>query len=244
LNNDEPTKGENMSIHIGANKGEIAETVLMPGDPLRAQFVAETYLKDVVKYNTVRNMFGFTGTFNGKRVSIQGSGMGIPSISIYTTELITQYDVKKVMRIGSCGSLVESIKLRDIILAQSASTNSAVNRVRFGSSIDYAPTADFDLLMAAYNAAKTKGLDVKVGNVFSSDDFYSDDNDWWHRLAEYNVLAVEMECAALYAIAAKYNVQALTLLTVSDSLVTGDATSSEDRQLTFTDMMEIALAVI
>lgn len=232
-----------MSIHIGANKGDIAETVLMPGDPLRAKFVAETYLEDVSCYNTVRNMFGFTGTYKGKKVSIQGSGMGIPSISIYATELIEQFGVKKVMRIGSCGSLREDIKLRDIILAQTASTNSAVNRVRFGGTIDYAPTADFSLLVDTYNSAKEKNIDVKVGNVFSSDDFYSDNQDWWRPLAQYGVLAVEMECAALYSIAAKYDVQALTLLTVSDSLVTGEATSSEDRQLTFTEMMEIALSV-
>ncbi|MFW6365410.1 MAG: purine-nucleoside phosphorylase [Spirochaetota bacterium] len=233
-----------MSIHIGAQKGDIADTVLLPGDPLRAKFVADTYLDNDSCYNTVRNMLGNTGTYNGKRVSVQGSGMGMPSISIYATELITQYGVKRIMRIGSCGSLQEEIRIRDIILAQSASTNSAVNRIRFGGLIDYAPTADFALLMNAYNAAVKKGVYVRVGNIFSSDDFYSDNENWWKPMAEYGVLAVEMECAALYTVAAKYDVEALTFLTVSDSLVTGEATTSEERQSTFTEMMEIALAVI
>lgn len=233
-----------MSIHIDAEKGDIAETVLMPGDPLRAQYVAETYLEDVHCYNRVRNMLGFTGTCGGNRVSVQGSGMGIPSISIYATELAAQYGVKKIMRIGSCGSLQQDLQMREIVLAQSASTNSSLNRVRFGGTVDYAPSASFSLLMCAYTAAMEKGVSARVGPVFSCDDFYADNESWWIQLAQYGVLAVEMECAALYTIAAQYGVEALAILTVSDNLVTGAALNSGERELTFTDMMEIALSLV
>lgn len=229
-----------MSIHIGAKEGEIAKTVLLPGDPLRAKFVAETMLEDVFQYNEVRGMYGYTGTYKGKKVSVQGSGMGVPSISIYADELINSYNVKNLIRIGSCGSLQPDIKIRDVILAMSASTDSNINKIRFDGQ-DYAPTASFDLLFKAYNIAKEKGINVKAGNIFTSDTFYGDDPDAWKKWAKFGVLAVEMETAALYTLAAKYGVSALTILTVSDSLVTGELTSAEERQKTFTQMIEIAL---
>ncbi|BDU50840.1 purine-nucleoside phosphorylase [Haliovirga abyssi] len=229
-----------MSIHIGAKKGDIAETVLLPGDPLRAKFIAETFLEDVKCYNEVRGMYGFTGTYKGKRISVQGTGMGVPSISIYVNELINEYGVKNLIRIGSCGSLQEDVHIRDVILAMSASSNSSINNVRFNGT-GFAPTANFELLNKAYLIAKEKKVNVKVGNVFTSDHFYQDDAGWWKIWAEHGVLAVEMETAALYTIAAQKKVNALAILTVSDSLVTWEETSSEEREKTFTDMMEIAL---
>lgn len=232
-----------MSIHIGAKPGDIAETVLMPGDPLRAKYVAENYLENPVCYNTVRNMLGFTGTYKGKRISVQGSGMGIPSIAIYATELFKDYGVKQAIRIGSCGSLNKSIKLRDIILAMSASTDSNYNQNLF-KGLDYSPTADFGLLKGAYDTAVRLNIDVQVGQVFSSDNFYVDDQMWWVRLTDHGVLGVEMETTALYTIAAKYGVKALTILTVSDSIVSGDALDSADRETSFTEMMEIALETV
>lgn len=232
-----------MSIHIGAKKGEIAESVLMPGDPLRAKFIAENFLDDARCYNEVRGMLGFTGSYKGKKISVQGSGMGIPSISIYLNELFSFYEVKNVIRVGSCGSLKKEIKLRDIILAMSTATDSAVNRQRF-DGCDYAPTADFELLLKAYNAAGNMGLAPHVGQVFSSDEFYKDDVNWWKKFADYGVLAVEMETTALYTIAAKYGAKALTILTVSDHLVTTEITSSQDREKTFTDMIKMALEAI
>lgn len=232
-----------MSIHIGAEKGDIAESVLMPGDPLRAKYIADNYLEDTIQYNTVRGMYGFTGTYKGKKVSVQGSGMGIPSISIYATELVEIYGVKKLIRVGSAGSLKEDVNLRDIVIAMSASTDASFNKLRF-SGMDYAATADYDLLEKAVSLAKKQKCTYHVGQILSSDIFYADNPDSWKLWADYGVIAVEMEAAALYTIAAKFGVQALTLLTISDSMVDGSSSSSADREKTFTDMMEIALNTV
>lgn len=228
-----------MSIHINAKKGDIADTILLPGDPLRAKYIAETFLENVVQYNEVRNMFGYTGTYKGKRISVQGTGMGVPSISIYSTELMQEYDVQKLIRVGTCGAIQKDVHVRDVIIAQSASTDSKMNEIIF-NGLDYAPTANFDLLYKAYNAGKDAGLHVRVGNVFTADMFYSDENQN-EKLARYGVLAVEMETAALYTLAAKFGRQALSILTVSDHIITGEATSAEERQLTFNDMIVVAL---
>ncbi|MEH0156067.1 purine-nucleoside phosphorylase [Limibacter armeniacum] len=231
-----------MSIHIGANPGDIAEVVLMPGDPLRAKFIAENYLENPVQYNNVRGMLGFTGTYKGHRISVQGSGMGIPSIGIYAHELITEFGVRKLIRVGSCGSFQPHVKIRDIVFAMSASTDSSLNKNAF-RGMDFAPTADFGMLMKAYETATEKGIKPHVGNILSSDVFYGDDPDEWKRWAKYGVLAVEMETTALYSIASKLRAKAMTILTVSDSLVTSEETTSEERQNSFTEMMEIALEV-
>ncbi len=226
--------------HNGAKKGDIAQTVLLPGDPLRAKFIAETFLDNPVCYTTVRNMLGYTGTYKGRKISVQGTGMGVPSISIYVTELITEYGAENLVRIGTCGSMQTDIKLRDVIMAQGSCTDSNVNRVRF-NGLDYAPIADFGLMQRAWKAAEARGITLKVGNILTSDSFYGDDPDSWKMWAAYNVMAAEMETTALYTIAAKYRKHALTLLTVSDSIVTHEATTAEERQTTFKSMMEIAL---
>jgi purine-nucleoside phosphorylase len=231
-----------MSIHIGAKAGEIAEAVLLPGDPLRAQYVAETYLQQPVCHSRVRGMLGFTGTYNGKRVSVQGTGMGIPSISIYAHELIADYGARRLIRIGTCGGLQEGMELGDVILAQAASTDSAVNRIRFQGA-DFAAAPSFELLLAAYEFARGKGLPVRVGGVLTSDTFYADDPDFWKLWARYGALAAEMETAALYTVAAAHGVQSLSILTVSDSLVTGATATTEQREKGYTAMMEIALRV-
>ncbi|WP_327007839.1 purine-nucleoside phosphorylase [Dactylosporangium sp. NBC_01737] len=233
-----------MSTHIGAEPGDIAELVLMPGDPLRAKWIAETFLEDARCYSTVRNMFGFTGTFEGTRVSVQGSGMGMPSASIYAHELINEYGVKSLIRVGSCGALVESLKLRDVVAAIGSSTDSNMNRARFDGLIDYAPVADFGLLRAAVDVAAARGIEMRVGPILAADAFYTDRPDLYDRLAAYGVLAVEMESAALYTIAARYGAKALTLLTVSDHLKTGERMSTEEREQTFSQMVEIALKAI
>ncbi|WP_284141454.1 MULTISPECIES: purine-nucleoside phosphorylase [unclassified Virgibacillus] len=230
-----------MSVHIGAKSGEIADKILLPGDPLRAKFIAETFLEDVQQYNEVRGMLGFTGTYKGERVSVQGTGMGVPSISIYVNELIQSYDVKKLIRVGTCGAIQKDVKVRDVILAQGSTTDSQMNKLIF-QGIDYAPLADFTLLKNAYEAGIAKGLQVQVGNVFTSDTFYRDNaNEVNELLAKYKVLAVEMETTALYTLAAKYGRQALSVLTVSDHILTGEETTAEERQTTFNEMMEIAL---
>ena len=226
--------------HIGANKGDIAETILLPGDPLRAKYIAETFLEDVVQYNNVRGMLGFTGTYKGKKVSVQGTGMGVPSIGIYTHELINEYGVKNLIRIGTAGSIQENIKIRDVVIAMSASTDSAINKLRFNGA-DYAPTASSELFLKAHEIGVKKGLSMKAGNVLTSDTFYGDDPEAWKKWAKFGVLCVEMETAQLYTTAAKFGVNALTLLTISDSLVTGEVTSAEERQTTFNDMIEVAL---
>lgn len=229
-----------MSIHIGAQKGDIAETVLMPGDPLRAKFIAENYLSDAECYNEVRGMYGYTGTYRGQKISVQGSGMGMPSFSIYATELINDFGATRLFRIGSCGSMQEEVKLRDMVFALATSHDSAINRQRF-PDMTFSPVADFGLLEKAVAEARRNDLSFHVGNVLSSDSFYNDDPDSWKIWANFGVLAVEMEAAALYTIAAKYGVEALAILTVSDQIVTGEQTSSKDRETTFTDMMEVAL---
>jgi len=230
-----------MSTHIGAQPGEIAERVLMPGDPLRAKWIAETYLEGAKCYSTVRNMFGFTGTYQGIPVSVQGSGMGMPSASIYAHELLSDYGARTLIRVGSCGALSESLKLRDVVAAIGSSTDSAMNRVRFDGLVDYAPVADFGLLRAAVDAAAGRGIEMHVGPILAADAFYTDRPDLYDRLAEYGVLAVEMESAALYTIAAKFRARALTVLTVSDHIKTGEHVSADDRERSFSQMVEIAL---
>ena len=229
-----------MSIHIGAKEGDIASTVLLPGDPLRAKYIAENFLTDAICYNEVRGMYGYTGTYKGKRISVQGTGMGIPSISIYVNELITNYKAKNLIRIGSCGSMQADIKIRDVILAMSASTDSHINKIRF-NGMDYAPTANFNLLKRAHDIALEKDISIKVGSVLTTDTFYNDDPNSWKHWANYGILAVEMETAVLYTLAAKFKVNALSILTVSDSLVTREETTSEERQKTFNQMVEVAL---
>ncbi|HEX6500163.1 MAG TPA: purine-nucleoside phosphorylase [Micromonosporaceae bacterium] len=230
-----------MSIHIGAQPGEIAERVLMPGDPLRAKWIAETYLDDAKCYSTVRNMFGFTGSYRGVPVSVQGSGMGMPSASIYAHELMAEYGVRTLIRVGSCGALVEDLRLRDVIAASASCTDSAMNRVRFDGLVDYAPVADFELLRTAVDVAAERGIAMRVGQVFAADAFYTDRPDLFDKLAMYGVLAVEMESAALYTLAARFRARALTILTVSDHIRTGEQTSSQEREQTFAHMVEVAL---
>ncbi len=230
-----------MSTHIGAKKGEIAETVLMPGDPLRAKWIAETFLENPVCYNKIRGMLGYTGTYNGQRISVQGSGMGMPSAMIYFHELINEYDVKNIIRVGSAGSYQKEVGLNDVVVAMSASTTSGINNSRFINS-DYSPTANFELFIKAVNYAQKHNIPLKAGNVLSSDEFYSDDPEEYKLWAQYGVLCVEMETAGLYTIAAKYNVKALTILTISDSLVTQESLSAHARETTFKDMVKIALA--
>ena len=231
-----------MSTHISAKKGEIAPNVLLPGDPLRAKFIAENFLDNPVCYTEVRGMFGFTGTYKGVPVSVQGTGMGQPSISIYVHELFADYDVQKAIRVGTCGAVNKNTKLRDVILAMSACTDSAINTQRFGGR-HFAPTADFSLLLSAYNATLAAKKNVQVGSVVSSDLFYDDANAWklW---AEYGVLGVEMEAAELFTLAAKFGRKALAILTVSDNIATGESTTSAERESTFTDMKKIALEAI
>lgn len=228
-----------MSVHIGAKEGQIAETVLLPGDPLRAKYIAETFLESAECYNEVRNMFGYTGTYKGKRISVQGTGMGVPSISIYINELMNSYNVQNLIRVGTCGAIQKDVKVRDVILAMTASTDSQMNRLTFGG-VDYAPTANFDLLKKAYDSGLEKGLNLKVGNVFTADMFYND-NAELEKWAKYQILAIEMETAALYTIAAKLDRKALSVLTVSDHILTGEETTAEERQTTFNEMIEVAL---
>jgi purine-nucleoside phosphorylase len=229
-----------MSIHLEAKPGEIAECVLLPGDPMRAKWIAETFLEDPVCYNDLRAMYGFTGIFKGKRISVQGTGMGIPSALIYIHELINDYGVKNLIRVGSAGSYQADINLRDIVLAMAASSTSGINNSRFINS-DYSPTANFDLFMKATNYAKENKIPIKAGNVLSSDEYYEDNFDSYKKWAKFGVLCVEMEAAGLYTIAAKYNVKALTILTISDSLVTKEQITADERESSFYKMIEIAL---
>ena len=231
-----------MSIHIGAKQGQIAPTVLLPGDPLRARHIAETMLEDAVCFNEVRGMLGYTGQYDGKRVSVMGSGMGIPTLSIYVHELVTEYRVKTLIRVGTCGALQPDLKIGDIVLPMSGSTNSHINRLRF-DGMDYAPTASFHLLLSAYETAKKLGARVYVGGMFASDTFYADDPDWWKKWAEYGALVVEMETSGLYTLAAKFKVDALSVLTVSDSVVTGESSTAQQRERDFTQMAKIALEI-
>lgn len=232
-----------MSVHIEAPVGAIAEGILLPGDPLRAKFIAENFLEGAELFNAVRNMFGYTGTYKGQRVSVMGTGMGMPSHSIYVNELLREYGVKKLIRVGTCGSVHEDIRVRDLVLAMSACTDSNVNRIRF-RGMDYAPTASFELLSKAHKAAAARGMKAAVGPILSSDSFYAEDPEQWKLWARFGVLAVEMEAAELYTLAAKFGAQALAILTVSDSIVTGEATSSAERQSSFGAMVELALEAI
>ncbi len=229
-----------VSIHLNAPEGQIAPTVLLPGDPLRAQHIAQTFFENPVQHNSVRGMLGFTGTYKGKPVSVQGTGMGIPSVSIYATELMKDYGCTTLVRVGTCGSFQERVRVRDVVLAQASSTDSSLNKMRF-SGRDFAPVADFGLLMRAYQAAVAHGLTPHVGNVLSSDNFYNDDPEEFRIWPRFGVLAVEMEAAGLYTLAAKYGARALTVLTVSDHLITHEVTTAEERQTTFNAMIEVAL---
>lgn len=225
-----------MSTHIGARPGDIAPLVLMPGDPLRARWIAETFLDDVQCYTEVRGMYGYTGTWRGQRVSVQGSGMGQPSFAIYANELFDEYGVQTVIRVGSCGALTEKLAIRDLVIASGACTDSSMNRITF-EGLDYAPVADFGLLRDAAALAP----EAHVGLIFSSDSFYATRPELTARMVEYGVLAVEMEAAALYTLAARYGRRALAICTVSDHVVTGEETTSQEREQTFGAMVEIAL---
>ena len=231
-----------MSIHIAAKQGEIADRILLPGDPLRAKFVAEHFLENAQCYNEIRGMYGFTGLYKGKKVSVQGTGMGQPSLSIYVHELFHDYGVQKAIRIGTAGALQQETPLRALVIAMSAATNSGINTQRFRGT-QFAPTADWSLLKNAYDAAVRLGHKPLVGGIASSDVFYDEQEDWklWSR---YGLLAVEMEAAELYTLAAQFKRQALAILTISDNIVTHEQTSAEDRQQSFTAMMETALEAI
>lgn len=228
-----------MTFHIGAKPGEIAETVLLPGDPYRARWAAQKFLKDAVLVNETRGMLGYTGTWKGNRVTIQGSGMGMPSLSIYVNELIRDYGAQTLIRIGSAGGMQEAVKVRDVVLAMTASTAGSPSRTIF-RELNYAPSADFGLLQAAWKAAQGK-VTCHVGGIYSSDTFYDERPDLGEQLQRHGVLCVEMEAAELYTLAARYGRRALAVLTISDHLLTHEALPAEDREQTFGDMVEIAL---
>ncbi len=229
------------TAHINAKKGDFAETVLLPGDPLRAKFIADNFLENAKQVTGVRNMFGFTGEYKGKRISVMGTGMGIPSCSIYAKELITEYGVKNLIRVGSAGGLGD-IKLREVVVVSGASTDSQVNRTRL-EGFDFAATSDFGLMRKAVEAAEKLNIDVKVGGCFSSDLFYSPSKTIYNTLNNMGVLCVEMEAAGLFGVAAEYGAKALAIVTISDHITRNEALSAEDREKTFTDMMKIALEV-
>ena len=231
-----------MSIHLEAKPGEVAETVLLPGDPLRAKHVAETLFEEPQCYNKVRGMYGYTGIYNGKPVSIQGTGMGIPSISIYVHELIHEYGVKNLIRVGTCGSIQQHLQLGQVLLAMGACSDSMTNTLTF-NHLQYAPIADFELLNSAYQASQAYGLNCMAGNVYSTDLFYLDDANRYQAWIDHGVLAVDMETSALYTMAARSGVKALSILTVSDNIITGAKSSAKDRQQKFMDMMKIALEI-
>jgi purine-nucleoside phosphorylase len=229
--------------HMNAAPGDFAETVLMPGDPLRAQYIAENWFDEPRRVTDVRNMWGFTGTWRGQPISVMAHGMGIPSASIYVTELIESYGVKRVIRVGSCGTSHADVKLRDIVIGQGASTDSAVNRMRFGG-YDLAPLASFDLVQKAVAAAEAAGARYHVGNLFSADLFYTPDPDMFETMAKYNVYGIEMEAAGIYPIAAENDVEALAICTVSDDIPSGDHLTTDERATSFDEMIDIALATV
>ena len=230
-----------MTIHIGAKNDEIAETVLLPGDPMRAKWVAENFLTSPRLVNQVRGMFGYTGSFNGNRITIQGSGMGMPSLSIYVNELIRDYDVKTLIRIGSCGGMQPNINIRDLVIAQTTSYISTPSSTIM-KEVSFSPCADFELLQNAYKFAKSKGIKTHVGNIYSSDTFYDERPDLNEQMVRHGIMAVEMEAAELYTLAARFNRKALAILTVSDHLQTGEALPSDEREKTFAQMIDVALA--
>ena len=229
-----------MTPHINAPAGAFADVVLMPGDPLRAKYIAETFLQDAKEVTNVRNMLGYTGTYKGRKISVMGHGMGIPSCSIYAKELITEYGVQKIIRVGSCGAVRQDVKVRDVVIGLGACTDSKVNRIRFKDN-DFAAIADFDMTQAAVQAAKNKGVNVRVGNLFTADLFYTPDVQMFDVMEKYGILGVEMEAAGIYAVAAEFGAKALAICTVSDHIRSGEQTTSEERQLTFNEMIEIAL---
>jgi len=226
--------------HLEAGPSEFAETVLLPGDPLRAKFIAETFLEKVTQVNGVRNMLGFTGEYRGTKISVMGSGMGIPSISIYARELIAEYGCRNLIRVGSCGAVSETVKVRDVLIGMGGCTDSGVNRARFGG-YDFAAIADFDLLAAHVEAARELGVPVRVGNLFSADLFYSPQPEMFDRMESMGVLGVEMEAAGLYGVCAELGARGMAICTVSDQIRTGESTTSEEREKSFTSMMKIAL---
>ena len=230
--------------HNEASAGDIADRVLLPGDPLRAKYIAETFLEDVVCYNRVRGMYGFTGSYGGKRISVQGTGMGMPSMHIYASELMEVYGARRLIRVGTCGSLKAEVALKDVVIAMTATTDSNMNRDRFGS-ISFAPAADFQLLKAAHETAQSAHIKAVVSGIFTSDQFYDDRGAEKNKLmADYGIAAVDMETCELYTLAAKHGVQALTMLTVSDHLITGARCTAQERQTSFDDMIRIALEII
>jgi len=231
------------SKHLNAASGDFAGTVLMPGDPLRAQYIADTYLENARRVSDVRNMWGFTGEYKGTPVSVQAHGMGIPSASIYCTELLTEYGVKRIIRVGSCGTTHPKVKLRDVIIAMGASTDSGVNRMRFGG-YDLAALATFSLVQNAVAAAEANKISYHVGNIFSADLFYTPDTDMFETMAKYDVLGIEMEAAGMFPIAAENGAEALAICTVSDDIRTGDALSTEERATTFDEMILVALETV
>ena len=229
--------------HINANKNDFASTVLMPGDPLRAEHIAKNYLTNIRRVTDVRNVWGYTGEYEGIPLSVMAHGMGIPSVSIYVTELITNYNVSRIIRVGSCGTSHPKVKLRDIIIAQGASTDSSVNRIRFGG-YDLAALATFSLVKNAVQAAEKMNVNYHVGNIFSSDLFYTPDNRIFELMPKYNILAVEMEAAAIFPIAAEYGIESLAICTVSDEILTGEELTSDERATTFDEMIEVALKTV
>ncbi|MDR3433525.1 MAG: purine-nucleoside phosphorylase [Rouxiella aceris] len=226
--------------HINAEMGDFADVVLMPGDPLRARHIAETFLQDAVEVNNVRGMLGYTGTYKGRKISVMGHGMGIPSCSIYAKELITEFGVKKIIRVGSCGAVRSDVKLRDVVIGMGACTDSKVNRMRFKDH-DYAAIADYDMVRNAADAAAAKGIKARVGNLFSADLFYTPDPQMFDVMEKYGILGVEMEAAGIYGVAAEFGAKALAICTVSDHIRSGEQTTAAERQTTFDDMIVIAL---
>ena len=229
--------------HMNAAPGDFAETVLMPGDPLRAQYIADTYLDGAKRVTDVRNMWGFTGTYKGQAVSVMAHGMGIPSVSIYCTELMAEYGVRRVIRVGSCGTSHPDVKLRDIIIGMGASTDSNVNRIRFGG-YDLAAIASFDLVRKAVQAAEQQGVRYHVGNMFSADLFYTPDTDMFEMMAKFDVYGIEMEAAGIYPMAVEHGAEALAICTVSDDIPSGKALSTDERQTTFDEMIAVALETV
>lgn len=229
-----------MSFHLNAKEGEVADVVLLPGDPLRAKYIAETFLEDAVCYNTVRNMLGYTGTYKGKKVSVQGTGMGMPSAVLYIHELINDYGVKTLIRVGTCGAIQEDVHIRDVIVAQAAATDSSLIYKDL-APVYFPPIGNYGLIRSAADLATEKNINVHVGNIFSSDTFYHDTEDTMNSMTKLDVFGVDMETAGLYYLASKFHVRALSILTVSDHLITGEQTTAEERQTSFGEMIEVAL---
>ena len=229
--------------HMNAEPGDFAGTVLMPGDPRRAQFISENYLDDARRVTDVRNMWGFTGSYKGTPVSVMAHGMGIPSVSIYVSELLEHYDVKRIIRVGSCGTTHPDVKLRDVIIGMGASTDSGVNRMRFGG-YDLAALATFSLVQTAVQAAESLSVDYHVGSLFSADLFYTPDTAMFDTMAKYDILGVEMEAAGIFPLAAEHGAEALAICTVSDDIPSGDALTSQERETTFDEMIRVALETV